>query len=150
MISEYISGSPAETEDIGLKLGETLKPGDVVALSGGLGSGKTVFAGGIARALGVEGRITSPTFCIVNEYQGKFPVYHFDAYRINDPEDMTETGYYDYIGGDGIVIVEWPERIESILPEDLIRVSLTMPDIDRPETRLIIIQVIQAAERRTE
>ncbi|MDD5603965.1 MAG: tRNA (adenosine(37)-N6)-threonylcarbamoyltransferase complex ATPase subunit type 1 TsaE [Eubacteriales bacterium] len=123
--AEYITDSPEQTSWIGRLLGKTLVAGDVVCISGELGSGKTVFTAGIAGALGVSGYITSPTFCIVNEYAGKLPFCHFDAYRVESAEDMNETGYFDYIGGNGIVVIEWPERIEEILPEKYISVTIS-------------------------
>ncbi len=114
-----------ETVELGKKFGKVLKPGAVVCLSGDLGTGKTAFTNGIARALGIDSYITSPTFTIVNEYQGKFPLYHFDVYRISDPEEMFDIGFEEYINGEGITIIEWGEIIGDILPTELIKVNIS-------------------------
>lgn len=113
-----------ETVELGEKFGKILKPGAVVCLSGDLGTGKTAFTNGIARALGIDAYITSPTFTIVNEYQGKYPLYHFDVYRISDAEEMFDIGFEEYINGDGITIIEWGEVIGYILPPELIKVNI--------------------------
>ena len=117
-----LSESPEATGKVGQLLGMQLKPGDTVYLYGDLGAGKTVFAAGIASSLGVCGYITSPTFTIVNEYQGSTRLYHFDAYRIGGVEELYETGFFEYAGGDCIVVVEWAERLNGIKPENCIEV----------------------------
>ena len=116
--------SAQETFQAGYKLGNILKKGDVVCLTGGLGTGKTAFTGGIASALGIEGYITSPTFTIVNEYEGKTPLYHFDVYRIADPSEMFEIGFEEYVEGNGIVVIEWAELIRDILPAAYINIVI--------------------------
>jgi len=113
-----------ETVEFGRKLGAMLNPGDVICLSGDLGTGKTALTNGIAKGLGITSYITSPTFTLVNEYQGKFPLYHFDVYRIADPEEMFDIGFDEYIYGDGITIIEWGELISEILPREIIRVVI--------------------------
>lgn len=113
---ELTTHSAQETFQAGYKLGSILKKGDAVCLTGGLGTGKTAFTGGMASAIGIEGYITSPTFTIVNEYEGKIPLYHFDVYRIADPSEMFEIGFEEYIEGNGIVVIEWAELISDILP----------------------------------
>lgn len=113
-----------ETVELGKKFGRILKPGDVVCLSGDLGTGKTAFTNGIAKELGIDSYITSPTFTLVNEYQGKYPLYHFDVYRIADPEEMFDIGFEEYLNGEGITIIEWGELIWEILPSDIIRVNI--------------------------
>lgn len=113
-----------ETVELGKKFGRILKPGDVVCLSGDLGTGKTAFTNGIAKELSIDSYITSPTFTLVNEYQGKYPLYHFDVYRIADPEEMFDIGFEEYLNGEGITIIEWGELIWSILPSDIIRVNI--------------------------
>jgi len=113
-----------ETVEIGQKLGAVLKSGDIISLSGDLGTGKTAFTNGIAKSLGIASYITSPTFTIVNEYEGRFPLYHFDVYRIADPDEMFDIGFEEYISGEGITIIEWGEQIEEILPKEIIRVVI--------------------------
>lgn len=136
---QIITKSVAETETIGFKLGEMLDSGDVICLSGGLGTGKTAFTGGIAGALGISGYITSPTFTIVNEYAGKLPLYHFDVYRISDPEEMFEIGFDEYLDGRGVVVIEWAELIKDILPLDNIGVVLEKTGSGDMEERKLTI-----------
>lgn len=116
--------SPEQTNRVGFTLGELLKTGDVICLIGNLGAGKTAFTSGLAHALGVTGYITSPTFTLVNEYNGKIPLYHFDVYRIAEPEEMFEIGFDEYLYGSGIVVIEWADLIRDILPEEYIRVDI--------------------------
>lgn len=118
------TNSAKETVLAGDRMGRILKKGDLVCLTGDLGTGKTAFTSGIAAALGIEGYITSPTFTIVNEYAGKIPLYHFDMYRINDPEEVYEIGFDEYLNGDGIVVIEWAETIKDVLPHDNIWVDI--------------------------
>ena len=110
--------SPEETFRLGVELGEKSYPGQVFTLTGDLGVGKTVFTQGIARGLGIEEPVNSPTFTIVQVYEeGRLPFYHFDVYRIGDVEEMDEVGFEDYIFGDGVSLIEWANLIEEILPE---------------------------------
>ncbi len=118
------TNSAEETAEAGFWLGSLLKPGDVVCLSGGLGAGKTAFAGGMAKALGIGGYITSPTFSIVNEYKGRIPLYHFDVYRIADTDEMFEIGFEEYLDAGGVVAIEWAELIDGLIPEKHISVSI--------------------------
>ena len=107
-----------ETRAFGLELGASLRKGDIVALIGDLGTGKTALTKYIAEGLGIRENITSPTFTIVQEYrQGRLPLYHFDVYRIGDPEEMYELGYEEYFYGDGVCVIEWADLIEELLPE---------------------------------
>ena len=109
--------SPEETFQLGQKIGEQAKPGELYTLIGDLGVGKTVLTQGIARGLGIEEPISSPTFTIVKVYEeGRMPFYHFDVYRIGDVEEMEEIGYEDYFYGQGITMIEWANLIEEILP----------------------------------
>lgn len=120
------SASVEETIALGERLAEHLQPGDIVALYGDLGAGKTHLVKGIARALGVdEAAVSSPTFTIVQEYAGTFPIYHIDAYRVETPDEFYELGYEDYFYGDGLCLIEWPGRVEALLPDDAIRLRLT-------------------------
>ena len=110
--------SPEETFETGRNLGEKAVPGQVFTLMGDLGVGKTVFTQGLARGLGIQEPVSSPTFTIVQVYEeGRLPFYHFDVYRIGDVEEMDEVGYDDYIMGDGVSLIEWADLIEEILPE---------------------------------
>lgn len=107
-----------ETRAFGMELGASLRKGDIVALIGDLGTGKTALTKYIAEGLGIRETITSPTFTIVQEYrQGRLPLYHFDVYRIGDPEEMYELGYEEYFYGDGVCVIEWADLIEELLPE---------------------------------
>ena len=117
--------SEKETREIGEKLGEQAESGQVYALIGDLGTGKTVFSQGFAKGLGIEELVNSPTFTIVQIYEkGRLPFYHFDVYRIGDVEEMYEIGYEDCFFGEGVSLVEWADYIEELLPEDCIRIRL--------------------------
>ena len=117
--------TPEETFEIGRKIGQSARPGQVYSLTGDLGVGKTVFTQGVADGLEIYEPICSPTFTIIQEYDsGRFPFYHFDVYRIGDIEEMEEIGYDDYFFGRGICLIEWADLIEEILPENLIRVMI--------------------------
>lgn len=121
---DCLSHSEAETESMGEALGRRLKPGAVVAYRGDLGMGKTAFTRGLARGLGCAGRVTSPTFTIVNEYDGPTPLFHFDMYRLADAEALFEIGWEDYLGRGGVCAVEWSELVEDALPEDAVFVTI--------------------------
>ena len=122
---DYVSHSEAETEALGRRLAAVLAPGAVVAYRGDLGMGKTAFTRGLARGLGYEGRVTSPTFTIVNEYEGGgLPLFHFDMYRLEGPEDLFGIGWEDYLDRGGVCAVEWSERVEEALPEDAVTVTI--------------------------
>ena len=116
--------SPEETDAAGERLGATLGPGDVVALSGELGAGKTVFVQGLVRALGVSTGATSPTFVLVNEYRGRLPVHHVDAYRTASLAELLDLGLDEMMDGDGVTVIEWAERLEPLLPARAIRVRI--------------------------
>ena len=117
--------SEKETERIGEAIGRASEPGAVVALIGDLGTGKTTLTKSIARGLGVTETVTSPTFNIIREYKsGRIPLYHFDVYRIGDPDEMFELGYEEYFYGDGICVVEWADIIEELLPEDAVIIRI--------------------------
>ena len=127
---EYMSHSPEETEHIGEMLGKRLSGGTVLALRGGLGMGKTAFTRGLARGLGYTGRVTSPTFTIVNEYDGATPLFHFDMYRLDGEDDLFDIGWDDYLARGGVCAVEWSERIDSALPPDTLAVSIARGEHD--------------------
>ncbi len=134
-----ISKSPEESAAIGKIIGEQACPGDVLALVGELGSGKTCMTQGIARGLQVpEGyQITSPTFTLINEYPGRIKLYHLDIYRLAGPADLSGMGYEEYFYGDGVVVIEWAEKIREILPEERIEIHLRYVD---ETSREIIIE----------
>ncbi|HRR40580.1 MAG TPA: tRNA (adenosine(37)-N6)-threonylcarbamoyltransferase complex ATPase subunit type 1 TsaE [Syntrophales bacterium] len=133
-----VSKSPDETLRIGKVIGARLGPGDVVALVGELGSGKTVLTQGIAQGIPVdEGYvIASPTFTLINEYPGRYRLYHLDIYRLEGSEDLLPLGYEDYFYGDGIVVIEWAEKILDILPEETLFVRLRYLDEERREIEI--------------
>jgi len=113
----FISESEADTEKIACELAEMIQSGDFIAFFGDLGSGKTAFVRGLAAHFCPKSHVSSPTFAIVNEYNGKTPIFHFDMYRIHDDDNLFSTGFYDYFDRDGIIAVEWSENIPFALPE---------------------------------
>ncbi|MDI3522753.1 MAG: tRNA threonylcarbamoyladenosine biosynthesis protein TsaE [Bacillota bacterium] len=126
--------SVAETDAIGTLLGEKLERGMVVALTGELGAGKTAFARGVARGLGANGPVTSPTFTLIQEYAGRLPLYHFDVYRLTDPAELEELGYEEYLEGDGVCLVEWGDTVRDWLPASYLEVHLSGYDTTRTLT----------------
>ena len=121
----YKSNSAKETENIAKAFAKTLKSGDVVCLNGDLGAGKTAFTAGIAKGLGVNEYVSSPTFTILNCYSGDIPLYHFDVYRIADSDEMFDIGFDEYLTGSGVSVIEWAEIIEDILPEERYDVKIS-------------------------
>ena len=139
----YNSNSPKETENIAKAFSKELKAGDVVCLNGDLGTGKTAFVQGLVKALGYREPISSPTFTIVNCYEGaKLPIYHFDVYRIEDPDEMYEIGYEEYVYGDGISLIEWSEKIKDILPPDRYEITIEKDLLKHEDYRKISIERI--------
>lgn len=121
----FTSSSQQETEALGARLADQLAPGSAVAFFGDLGAGKTAFIRGLLRRLGYAGEVTSPTFAIVNEYRGgRLDAAHFDMYRISGPDELYGTGFYDYLDGRMLVLIEWSENIESVLEDDWVRVRI--------------------------
>ncbi|HAR50189.1 hypothetical protein ER57_12915 [Smithella sp. SCADC] len=135
---EIISESARQTEEIACFIGRELREGDVLALSGELGSGKTCFTGGLARGLGVSDKyqITSPTFTLINEYPARCKLYHFDVYRLNSYSEFEDLGYEEYFCGKGIVVIEWAEKIIQILPADAFFISFEY--IDENKRKIVI------------
>lgn len=124
----FITHSPEETIALGEKIGSKLVKGDVIAMQGTLAAGKTTITKGIAKALGINETITSPTFCLISEYYGKMPLYHMDVYRLEGGEDFVNLGTDDMIYGDGVSIIEWSEKIMNELPKRTIIMKITPQD----------------------
>ena len=121
---DYLTHNEIETEALGETLARRLGPGDVVAYRGDLGAGKTAFTRGLARGLGCTGRVTSPTFTVVNEYEGRLPLFHFDLYRLEGEDALYDIGWEDYLDRGGVCAVEWSERAEAALPRETVWVSI--------------------------
>lgn len=120
------TNSAEETRKLGEKLAEELRAGDVILLEGPLGAGKSELARGVARGLGVRETVTSPSFTILNVYEsGRLPLYHFDWYRLESEEELYEMGMDEYLGGDGVAVVEWPEKCPGAVPEKALLIRLT-------------------------
>lgn len=136
---EFLTDSEKETEKLGEKLGKILKPGTIILIRGDLGAGKTVLSRGIARGLGIEEAITSPTFTLVHQYKGRLPLYHFDIYRIGDPEEMYDIGYEEFFYGDGVTVVEWPEKMEWLLPDEYLEIKIERLPSNGQDVRRISI-----------
>lgn len=117
------TNSPQETQNLAACLSHYLKAGDVISLTGDLGAGKTCFAQGLARSLGIKERITSPTFNLIKEYKNTMPLYHFDVYRLASPSDLYDLGYEEYFYGEGVTIIEWGDKIEPLLPAVFLRIE---------------------------
>ena len=130
MVKIYLENEE-KTREIGSKLGELLTPKSVICLIGDLGAGKTTMTQSLARALGVDDYITSPTFTIVNEYEGRMPLYHFDVYRIGSSEEMYDIGFDEYIDGDGVCIIEWANLIKDILPDEYLYIEMNYKETGR-------------------
>ena len=128
---EWITNSEQETEQLGLRVGRALKPGSVIAYTGDLGAGKTAFTRGLARGLDIPERVTSPTFNIVNEYEGgRLPLFHFDMYRLGGSDELFDIGWEDYLARGGVCAVEWSENVEDALDEDTVRIDIRRGDHD--------------------
>lgn len=141
-MTNYISHSEAETEQLGESLARQLQAGDVVACRGGLGAGKTAFTRGLARGLGYQGRVTSPTFTIVNEYEGgRLPLFHFDMYRLGSADELFHIGWEDYLARGGVCAVEWSENVAGAIEPDAVRVSILRGG--RDNDRIITIEGVK-------
>ncbi len=138
-MNEFLSKSVEDTEKFAEEFSKSLTGNEIIAMYGDLGAGKTSFTRGLAKGLEVEQTVTSPTFAIVNEYSGNYPLYHFDMYRIENWDDLESIGFFDYINT-GIIIIEWSENIEGALPSGVIRVYIDKTDNDNE--RLIKIEGI--------
>ncbi len=131
-----ITKSAAGTQRFGREIARQLRPGDLVCLIGDLGAGKTCLVQGIARGLQVKDYVNSPTFKIINEYQGKMPVYHFDLYRLDGLRDLSGLGYEEYFYGQGVALVEWAEKITPYVPKQYLQIELRRVN---EQTRKIIL-----------
>lgn len=128
---EWITNCEKETEQLGERLGAVLKPGSVIAYTGDLGAGKTAFTRGLAKGLQVPERVTSPTFNIVNEYEGgRLPLFHFDMYRLGGADELFDIGWEDYLARNGVCAVEWSENVEEALEEGTIRIDIRRGEND--------------------
>ena len=128
---EHVTNSPSETEALGESLAGQLEPGTVIAFTGDLGAGKTAFVRGLARGLGVQERVTSPTFTIVNEYEGgRLPLFHFDMYRLGSADELFDIGWEDYLARRGVCAVEWSENVSDALDSDCLRVDIRRGEND--------------------
>ncbi len=128
-MNRFITNSAEETERLGERIASKLKGTDVIALFGGLGMGKTALTRGLARGLGADDVVSSPTFALVNEYSGRVPVYHFDMYRVTSWDDLYSTGFFDYLDT-GVLVIEWSENIEGALPENALRITISRGESD--------------------
>lgn len=135
-MSKKITHSAEETIEYAKKIGSLLKGGDIIAYKGGLGVGKTTFTRGLAVGMGLPDDVISPTFTLVNEYRGKFSLYHFDMYRIMDCDELETTGFYDYMSDDNVLAIEWSENITDALPKNTIYINIARID---DNTREIVI-----------
>ena len=139
---QYITHSPDETRALGRTLAQALQGGAVVAFTGDLGAGKTAFVSGMAEGLGIEERVTSPTFTIVNEYEGgRLPLFHFDMYRLGSADELFHIGWEDYLARGGVCAVEWSENVAEALEEDAVRVDIARGEDDN--SRVIRIEGVQ-------
>lgn len=140
---EIISESLEKTENIGKAIASKLSGTEIIALFGELGAGKTALTRGICQGLDVKDNVCSPTFAIVNEYRGKYKVYHFDMYRVNGIDDLSSTGYFDYLNT-GILIIEWSENIKEILPDDTIKVKIKYSEAEN--ARVLILEGLEGID----
>ena len=137
-MKEILLNNNSETENFGMEFAATLKPGDVIALTGPLGAGKTTLTKSIAKGLGVTEMLSSPTFTIVCEYEtGRMPLYHFDVYRVHDPDELFEMGFEEYFDKRGVCLIEWANLVEDLLPENTIRINLEYGENE--DSRVLVI-----------
>src|SRR5690554_3092802 len=123
-MKEILTNSPQQTYELGKRIGQILKPGAVICLSGEMGAGKTAITQGIVKGVGVDTYVTSPTYTIINEYDGEIPIFHFDVFRIEDVEELYQIGFDEYLYGEGIVIIEWASLIEEALPHEYLWINI--------------------------
>ena len=139
----YESNSPEETYKIAYEMGQKAVPGTVIAMSGDLGAGKTLFTQGLAAGLGVKEPVSSPTFTILQIYDsGRLPLYHFDVYRIEEPEEMQEVGFDDYVFGEGVAVIEWAPCVRELLPDEYVEINIYGDDARGADYRRLEINEI--------
>lgn len=135
---EIITKSPEETAAIGEKIGRLVSNGTVICLYGDLGAGKTLFVQNLAKGLEIDEDVTSPTFNIMNVYEGRLPLYHFDLYRLEQEYELEDIGFYDYVDDpDGIVVIEWADKFADCLPDDFVLLTIERTEAEENERRLI-------------
>lgn len=140
-ISVFETNSAKETFDLAAGIAGTAKAGDIFLLNGDLGTGKTVFAQGFAKGLGIEDYVNSPTFTIMKEYDdGRLPLYHFDVYRIGSPEEMYDLDYEEYLYGEGVCLIEWAELIEELLPDEVVKITIEKNIESGYDYRCVVIE----------
>lgn len=139
MVEKYFTGSEEETFNLGVQLARLLTPGTAVSLEGDLGAGKTALVKGIAKGLGIRDTVTSPTFTLVNSYEGNTTLHHFDVYRIDDPEELYEIGWEEYFNPNDVCVVEWGDRVAEMLPPGTIRIRI-IRDEAQPDKRTILVE----------
>ena len=138
-MQQFESSSVNETIRIGFEFGKQLQPGDVICLDGDLGAGKTHFVKGVASFFGIDPeKVSSPTYTLIHEYSGDLPVYHFDCYRLKQEQEALEIGAEEYFYGDGVCLVEWPKKIEGLIPEEAIWIE--MSHLPEDKRKIIIHQ----------
>ena len=142
------TSSEAETKELGRALGSNLRQGDILALTGDLGAGKTHFTMGVAKSLQITDYITSPTFTIVNEYRnGRLPLFHFDAYRLGDSEELMEIGFEEYMTAGGVILIEWADIVAEILPAETLWIQIQRQDMVDMNSRRIVLELPEGDER---
>lgn len=141
---KIISNSPEQTQLIAEKIGKKVKPGTVIAFFGGLGMGKTAFTRGLARGMGINADVSSPTFAIVNDYGGNPPLVHFDMYKVESWDDLYSSGFFDYLDMGAVLCVEWSENIENALPEGTVRVNISQGE--KENQRIIEVEGLDINE----
>ncbi len=146
-VRTFRTGNEEETRDLAARLSRLLVPGDVLLLAGELGTGKTCFVKGLAEGLGVQEKVLSPTFTLLREYRGRVPLYHLDAYRLKGPEDLFDLGLEEYLGGEGILAVEWGDRVRGFFKEEYLEVEISFAG-ETDERRIRLLPGGSSWERR--
>ena len=136
-MSVFVSRSTAETESFAASLADSVRAGDVIALYGGLGAGKTAFVRGLARGLGSTSEVSSPTFALVHEYEGRLPIAHFDMYRIHTLDGLYSTGFFDFLDAGYVTVIEWSENVEDYLPDRRLTIRIARGSTENERTLTI-------------